>query len=440
MMIFYYVKVALHNAARSKVVTGLMVLAIAVGIGACMATLTVMRLLSGDPLPGKSARIFYPQVDVNPASRGREPYDVLDYRTAHDLWSSSQADRQTMVVSSPVKVRSDLAGTVPLMVSSTSTTADFFRMFEVPIQYGRAWTQEDDGRRSRVVVISDRLNRQLFGGRDSVGQTLTVKDAKLQVIGVLKPWRPAPLFYKIRGGRFSGGKTSGFYGAADDVLLPMSASLEINEGDFQPFTCWAAPERTGVLQGSPCVAVGVWVELGSREKVANYRRYLANYASEQKRLGRIAHDQNTRMPSLMEWLDFNRVVPSDVKVQAVLSFAFLIICLANVVGLLLAKFMRHGGEIGLRRALGASRTAVFTQCLVEAGVIGIIGGVAGLLLTLFALWAIRIQPVAYADLIRLDVTMFIATFVLSLVSSLLAGALPAYRASSIQPVAQLKLL
>ncbi len=200
MMIFYYVKVALHNAARSKVVTGLMVLAIAVGIGACMATLTVMRLLSGDPLPGKSARIFYPQVDVNPASRGREPYDVLDYRTAHDLWSSSQADRQTMVVSSPVKVRSDLAGTVPLMVSSTSTTADFFPMFEVPIQYGRAWTQEDDGRRSRVVVISDRLNRQLFGGRDSVGQTLTVKDAKLQVIGVLKPWRPAPLFYKIRGG------------------------------------------------------------------------------------------------------------------------------------------------------------------------------------------------------------------------------------------------
>jgi len=165
MMIFYYVKVALHNAARSKVVTGLMVLAIAVGIGACMATLTVMRLLSGDPLPGKSARIFYPQVDVNPASRGREPYDVLDYRTAHDLWSSSQADRQTMVVSSPVKVRSDLAGTVPLMVSSTSTTADFFPMFEVPIQYGRAWTQEDDRRRSRVVVISDRLNRQLFGGR-----------------------------------------------------------------------------------------------------------------------------------------------------------------------------------------------------------------------------------------------------------------------------------
>jgi len=175
-------------------------------------------------------------------------------------------------------------------------------------------------------------------------------------------------------------------------------------------------------------------------KADDYRRYLQNYSSQQREAGRFERPPNVRLRNVMEWLDFNRVVPSDVKVQAVLSFAFLIICLANVVGLLLAKFMRHGGEIGLRRALGASRTAVFTQCLVEAGVIGIIGGVAGLLLTLFALWAIRIQPVAYADLIRLDVTMFIATFVLSLVSSLLAGALPAYRASSIQPVAQLKLL
>lgn len=439
-MFGYYVKVALHNAARNKVITGLMILAIAVGIGASMTTLTVMHLLSGDPLPGKSGDIYYPQVDVNPESKGREPYDVMDYRTAHDLWSAKQADSQTMVVSNPVKVRSEIPGAAPLMISSISTTADFFTMFDVPLQYGRSWVAEDDERRSRVAVISHRLNQQLFGGRNSVGQSIRVKDTNLQIIGVLGAWRPSPLFYKIRGGRFSGGETSGFYGAADDVFLPLSASLEINEGDFQPFTCWAAPERPGVLEGSPCVAVALWVKLDGPERVQAYDRFLRNYAAEQKRLGRIKHDDNTRMRSLMGWLDFNQVVPSDVKVQTALAFAFLLICLANVVGLLLAKFMRHGGEIGLRRALGASRVAVFTQCLVEAAVIGAFGGVLGLLLTLLGLWTIRIQPVPYADLVHLDVAMFLGTFVLSLVTSLVAGAIPAYRASSIQPVAQLKLL
>lgn len=439
-MIGYYLKLALHNARRNKVITGLMVLAVAVGIGASMTTLTVTHLLSGDPLPGRSGEIFYAQVDVDPGSKGREPHDVMDYRTAHDLWSAGQADRQTMVVVNPVKLRSDRAGSAPLMGSSISTTTDFFAMFATPFRYGRAWTADDDRRRGRVAVISSRLNERLFGGRDSTGQTLQVKDTHVRIIGVLDQWRPSPLFYKVRGGRFSGGETSGFYAAADDIFLPMSTSLDINEGDFQPFTCWAMPDTPGRLQNAPCVAVGVWVQLGSPEKVAAYRRYLANYAAEQQRLGRIRHADNTRLRPLMEWLDFNQVVPSDVKVQAVMSFAFLLVCLANVVGLLLARFMRHGGEIGLRRALGASRRSVFMQCLLDAGVIGVAGGVGGLLLTLLGLWLVRSQPVAYADLIHLDVSMFMATFGLSLLASLAAGAIPAYRASAIQPVAQLKLL
>ena len=79
------------------------------------------------------------------------------------------------------------------------------------------------------------------------------------------------------------------------------------------------------------------------------------------------HADNTDMPSLMQWLDINQVVPSDVRLQTWLAFAFLAICLFNTIGLLLAKFLRRAGEIGVRRALGASRAAVFAQCLVEAG-------------------------------------------------------------------------
>ena len=62
-MFGYYFDLALRSFKRSPVLTGLMVLAIAVGIGASMTTLTVMWLLSGDPLPGRSGHIYYPQLD-----------------------------------------------------------------------------------------------------------------------------------------------------------------------------------------------------------------------------------------------------------------------------------------------------------------------------------------------------------------------------------------
>jgi putative ABC transport system permease protein len=146
------------------------------------------------------------------------------------------------------------------------------------------------------------------------------------------------------------------------------------------------------------------------------------------------------MPGLMEWLDFNGVVPRDVKLQAWLAMAFLAVCLFNTIGLLLAKFLRRGGEIGVRRALGATRGAIFAQCLVEAGLVGVVGGVLGLLLTLAGLWAVRSQPIEYADLARLDLPMFAATFAMAIAASLAAGLFPALRASRVVPAMQLKTL
>jgi hypothetical protein len=88
----------------------------------------------------------------------------------------------------------------------------------------------------------------------------------------------------------------------------------------------------------------------------------------------------------MEWLDYNHVVPGDVRLQMWLAFGFLLVCLVNTIGLLLAKFLRRSGEIGVRRALGASRAEIFKQCLVEAGTIGLAGGVLGLGWPNWACW------------------------------------------------------
>lgn len=439
-MLSYYLKVAVHNTRRSRVLAALMVLAIAAGIGASMTTLTVMHLLSGDPLPGRSGEIYYPQVDVDPQSKGREPYDVMDYHTAYELWQARRADQQTMVAESQVKLRAPDAPVPASMLSLGSVTSDFFSMFQVPFRYGRGWRPEDDAGRSRVAVISSGLNDGLFGGRDSVGKTVRLGEADVRIVGVLANWRPSPVFYKVRGGRFSNGDTADFYGKPDDVFVPFSTGLDVNEGHFQPFTCWAKNERPGHLEDAPCVWVALWVRLGSARAVADYRRFLDGYAAQQKSLGRIGHADDTRLRPLMGWLEFNRVVPGDVKLQALLAFGFLFICLTNVVGLLLAKFMRYGADIGLRRALGATRRAIFLQCLMESALIGLLGGVGGMGLTLLGLHMVRLQSIPYADLAHLDASMFFLTFAASLATSLLAGVFPALRASLTPAALQLKLV
>ena len=442
-MIGYHLKLALHSLARNRVLSALMVLAIAVGIGAAMTTLTVMRLLSGDPLPGRSQQIFYPQIDPRPADmRVPEPYDKLDYTSAVELWQAGRADRQTLVATSEIKLHPQQARQRTRLTPMLATTADFFPMFALPFAHGSGWSAADDKARARVAVISDDLNQRLFAGANSVGRSLRLGEADVRIVGVLAPWRPSPQFYSLAGGRYSQGDTAGFYAKPQEVMLPFFTGLDINAGNFPFFTCWADTnaQQRRQLQSAPCVWLQLWVQLSTPARVEGYRHYLAQYASEQQTLGRIGHPDKARLLSLMQWLDLNQVVPADVRLQSGVALAFLLICLCNSVALLLATFLRRSGEIGLRRAMGAPRRAIFAHCLTEAGLIGLIGGVLGWLLTLLGLWAIRQQPVEYAELIQLDLPMLAATFALALLASLLAGLLPALRASRIAPALQLKSL
>lgn len=439
-MFGYYVELAVRSLRRNPALTGLMVLAIAVGIGTSMTTLTVMHLLSGDPLPGRSEHLHYVQVTPYPQdATPTHPSEVMDYRSAMDLWKAKRADQQALLVGSTIKVHVPASTSPPLLLSMLSTHADFFTMFAAPFEYGGAWTAEDDEKHARVAVISSDLNHRLFRGENSVGKIIRLRDSDVRIVGVLKPWRPSPLFYDVYGGRMAHGDTADFYGKVEDVMTPFQSGLEINDGNFVQFTCWQLPPSPGHLQDAPCLWVRLWVRLQDEAKVAAYRRFVADYAAQQKAQGRFRHDL-TAVPSLMEWMTSNRVVPGDVRLQVWLAFAFLAICLCNTVGLLLAKFLRRGADFSVRRALGATRGAVVMQCLVETGVIGVAGGLLGWLFTLAGLWLVRQQPVPYADMVRLDASMFMTTFVLAVTTSLLAGALPAIRAGRVAPALHLKTL
>jgi putative ABC transport system permease protein len=138
------------------------------------------------------------------------------------------------------------------------------------------------------------------------------------------------------------------------------------------------------------------------------------------------------------WLTHRQVLPGDVKLQLWLAFAFLLVCLTNTVGLLLAKAMRRSAEIGVRRALGARKSDIFRQFVVEAGTLGLAGGMLGLALAAVGLWLVRQSPAQHAPLAQMDWPMLALTFGLALLASLVAGLLPAWRAASVTPAQQLK--
>ena len=434
-MFAYYFKLALRSFRRNKVLTALMVLAIALGIGASMTTLTVFHVLSGDPVPTRSDSLFYVQLapeSLSDFQAGDEPAEQVTRFDAEKLLREKRGDRQAYMTGGGVAITPDQQGRMPFQVDARYSTADLFPMFDMPFLFGAGWSASEDERHARVAVIAKALNDKLFGGANSIGKTVRLDKADFTVVGVLDQWRPTPRFYDMNSDRF---------GELEQVFLPFSTSRDLKMGRSGNMECWgdtgSDPEgATGV--NAPCVWIQYWVQLDSAAKVSAYKQYLSNYSDQQRSAGRFERPTNVRLRKVMEWLDFKKVVPGDVRLQVWLAFGFLLVCLLNTVGLLLAKFLRRGGEIGVRRALGASRSAIFLQCLIEAGTVGLAGGIAGLGLALLGLWAVRQQPASYAELAHLDPWMLLMTFGLAIVASLLAGIVPAWQAMQVTPAMQLK--
>ncbi|OOG47910.1 ABC transporter permease [Rhodanobacter sp. C01] len=433
-MFAYYLDLALHSLRRNKVLTTLMVLALALGIGATITTLTVLKLLSGDPLPQKSTQLFYPQLDPYPKDQpfsrsGKKLPWLMSYVDAMNLLHARKAERQAVMAMSEVKVTPQAQDGKPFYAHGVMTTADFFPMFDAPFQYGAGWASADDESREQVVVIAGFLNDKLFGGANSVGRTIHIDDRDFRIIGVLRPWAPQPRFYALH---LSGRN----YGMGDAVFMPL---LSARADGMTPSTVMSYGPGSDMqhLETAPSIWLGLWVQLSSTDEASAYKLFLGNYAQQQVALGRFQLSR-VALSDLMSWLHNEQVVPDDVRLQAGLAFGFLLICVVNTVGLLLAKCLRRSREIGVRRALGASRGAIFAQFMVEAGIVGVAGGVLGLGFAELGLWGIRHQPAQYASLAHLDLSMFLFTFVVALVSSLIAGLLPAWRACVVAPAPQLK--
>ncbi|MBS0431439.1 MAG: ABC transporter permease [Proteobacteria bacterium] len=438
-MFVHYLNLAIRSLKRSPVLTALMVLAIGLGIGASMTMLTVLHVMTDDPLPGRSAHLYTPHLDPLPLKYqlhegSPDPSDNLTWPDAMALLHAHRADRQTVMAGGSLTLWPQRAGMQPFTVDGRYTTTEFFAMFGIPFIRGSDWTAADDAARARVVVLSRKLSEKLYGDADPVGRNVRLGERDYRIVGVTETWRPQPQFYAD--------KDTNVFDTEDQFFLPLSTAVDLDLqtngdqsgwGDDDDKVPWKKSATNSWLQ--------FWVQLDTPVQVAAYRQFLIDYSAQQKSLGRFQRPPtNAKLYSLMGWLQHENLVPADVRLQLWLASAFLFVCMVNIVALLLAKFLRRSGEISVRRAMGARKRDIFVQFGIESALIGVAGGALGLLLAQLGLWSVRQRPDDYAHLAQMDVPMLCGTLVLAIVASILAGLLPAWRACRVPPALELKTL
>ncbi|ULU27291.1 ABC transporter permease [Dyella terrae] len=435
-MFAYYLQLGLRSLRKNPLLTLLMVLAIGCGVAASMTTYSVFRATSNNPIPEKSSQLYVPQIDNwGPDATNRnkgEPPNAMTYTDAINLMRDKRAKRQTALYPAATSIVPTDPSMLPFRETSYAWYADAFSMFDIPFIYGHSWTANEDESHAAVAVIGKELNDKLFNGANSVGKNVNLNGRDYRIVGVADKWNPEPVFYDVIN-------TNGFDDPIE-VFIPFTRAVELqtttngnNNCSHDPGQGWDSWIR------SECVWLGFWAELPTKSEADAYRAYLNGYAAEQQRSGRFQWAPNTRLRNVTEWLEYQKVVPQEAKVSLMVSLGFLLICLVNTVGLLLAKFMRRSSEIGVRRALGAPRKEIYLQFLIEAAAVGLAGGVVGLLLTGLGVMGVSLvfEP-DVAKLAKLDLSLVLLTMLVAVLTTVLAAFYPTWRAAQVQPAWQLK--
>ncbi|MFZ6872257.1 ABC transporter permease [Undibacterium sp. Di27W] len=435
-MLQYYFLLGIRSLRRNPALTALMVLTLAVGVAASVSTLTILHMMSGDPIPQKSNRLFMPILDNGPLkgyTPGERPNDhQMSYRDVSNLLAGTGGERRTALYGVEMAIEPARKDLPAIAEEGVATTRDFFSMFDTPFLYGQGWTEKDDSKGTDVVVLGRELSEKLYGKSNPVGQYLSMIGHQFHIIGVLDTWQPRPRFYRNVG-------RSASFGIQDDFFIPLASAIrhEITHAGGMSCSGDMEPGWQGRLN-SECTWLHFWYELKSEGQRQELQTYLDNYTADQRKLGRYVRQEKNRLFNVMEWLEESKVVGNDNKLSVWLAFGFLLLCLVNTVGLLLAKFSVRAAEVGVRRALGASRKEIFNQFLIESSVIGLAGGVTGLLLAFIALTLISLQSTQLTALTHMDWQMLLVTFVLSVAAAILAGLFPTWRACQVTPAIQLK--
>lgn len=373
----------------------LIVLCLALGIGANSAIFSVVDAVLLRPLPYPEADRLTILTDVHQGPGGEpEEYNVSAFSFLE--WRKQSRAFERLEAMNPRKLNltgGGVGGAEPEQVPGAEVTAGLFGLLGVDMELGRALLPDEDrpgGPRS--AVLSHELWQRRFNGDPQVlGRGLVVDGQSYTVVGVARPGlhfqEDAELWVPL---------------ALDPANLP--------------------PQHPLIVAGLLRRSVGLDEARSQMSTVA-------------ARLARDYPETNAGYDVRVTDLRDSRVKDRRgglLLLLAAVGLLLLIAC-ANVGNLLLVRASEQRNEIAIRAAFGASRGRLVRQTLTESVVLALVGGIVGIPLAEAILWALPRLATEYGSLlrdVRLDYRVLAFTFAVSLVTGLLPGLLPALKTST----------
>ena len=377
--------------------TTIALLTLGVGVAAATTIFSVIEgtLLRPWPFPGSERLVVilatWPARDVRSGS--------VNYADYED-WREAGVFEHVAVYGIGARDLADGAGE-PERISVLLHSEDFFATLGVAPTLGRLPTADEHGPgAARVTVLSYGFWQSRFGGaRDVVGRTLRLNGEPATVIGVMSPELdvlPAPVFAPLRP------TPQGLVGWRDRDSFGFSAIARLKPG------------QTMHEARAQLVAIASRIE-------SDYPQLRAGSSADAEPLAQRLVGSETRT---ILWVMLGAV-----------AFVLLIGCV-NLANLLLARSTGRGRELAIRSAVGAGRSRLVRQLLMESLVLALAGGALGVLLSLGGIQAmILIAPsdVPRIEQIGLNATVLGFALFVSLASTLAFGLLPALRATRLGP-------
>jgi len=378
-----------RRLTRSPTFTVVVILTLALGIGANTTIFSIVNSLLLRPLPypepGQLVTLnhVYPSVDL---VAGVSAPGFRDYRDRTQSFENVAITRRWSA---------NLTGIgEPVRVLGSRVSADYIETFGIAPTNGRSFLpQEDEPGSEHVVVISDGFWKSRLGGRpDVIGSSVSLNDESYHVIGVM------PAHFED------------FFSPDREFWVPIALAPEAFGDEFR---------NNENQQSVARIKTGVTVEAAAQEMTNLAETIKAEYP------GTYQPGWTVRTTSLDDRRKSVYRTTLLVLLGAV-GFVLLMTC-ANVANLLLARGIGFQKEIAIRRALGANRTQVIRQLLTESTILSFTGGAAGLLL---AVWGIRglvvIGPQVLATTeLSIDGRVLMFTLGVSVLAGALFGLAPA---------------